>query len=220
MLRRRALVQPDATPYRWAAGCSYAELDLRARAVAARLGTGLPPGDRVLLAYPRGSDLAGAFYGCLYAGMVAVPMVTGPGGRDQEGAVAAAVGHVRPAAVLTGADGWTALAVDRGRTKVMEADGERVGGVPLRVLAEAWAPVGVLRTAAAYQRYIADGMGGGRLEPALSHDDLGAVTTEIARAARLGTPEDSLGWVASVHGIEDAVWRILLPVLAGGPAAG
>jgi non-ribosomal peptide synthetase component F len=216
MLRRRASARPHLVAYEGhGGGCSYAELDLRARAVAARLGVGLPPGDRVLLAYPRGTDLAGAFYGCLYAGMVAVPLVLGAGGADAERAVPGAVRRLRPAVVLTGGDAWTALAVDRARTAVVEADGTRVGGTPTSRLADGWSPVGVLRTASAYQRYVTDGLGGGRLEPALSHGALSDVIAELARAERLSTAQDGLGWIASVHGLDEAVWRILLPVQRG-----
>ncbi len=59
-------------------GCTrwdYADLDRKARAIAARLQAshaGLV-GQRVLLLYPPGLDFLAAFFGCLYAGAVAVP---------------------------------------------------------------------------------------------------------------------------------------------------
>ena len=56
-----------------AAHLTYAGLDLRARAIAAalqRLGAG---GQRALLLYPPGLEFVAAFFGCLYAGVVAVP---------------------------------------------------------------------------------------------------------------------------------------------------
>ena len=52
---------------------TYAELDQRARAVAAALQGIGERGDRVLLLYPAGLDFIAGFFGCLYAGMVAVP---------------------------------------------------------------------------------------------------------------------------------------------------
>lgn len=52
---------------------TYAELDRRAQAVAATLsGRGLQ-GQRVLLLFTPGLDFAVAFYGCMYAGAIAVP---------------------------------------------------------------------------------------------------------------------------------------------------
>ncbi|MFC4033665.1 AMP-binding protein [Streptomyces polygonati] len=209
-----ALPYPSTTPTGTAltgtAGRSFAELDRRARAVAARLGSLLQPGSRVMLAYPQGADLAGAFYGCLYAGMAAIPVVLSEPGAT--GPVGRAVTRCAPDLVLTGTDIWTPLAVDRTRTQVVEADGQRVGGDPVWRLAQDWRPVGVLRTAPAYHRYHDDGGVGGRLEPAMAHADLADVMGELAQAVRLGTDEENVGWIAAVHGVEDAVWRILLPV--------
>ncbi len=55
------------------AGVTYGELDLHARAIAARLQTITAPGDRALLLYPPGLEFLAAFFGCLYAGVIAVP---------------------------------------------------------------------------------------------------------------------------------------------------
>ena len=52
---------------------SYAELDERARAVAAALRESVSPGERALLLLPPGLDFIATFYGCLYAGVIAVP---------------------------------------------------------------------------------------------------------------------------------------------------
>ncbi|WXA99338.1 non-ribosomal peptide synthase/polyketide synthase [Pendulispora brunnea] len=52
---------------------TYAELDRRARAVAARLMREGASGERAVLLYPPGVDYVVAFLGCLYAGVVAVP---------------------------------------------------------------------------------------------------------------------------------------------------
>ena len=51
----------------------YADLDLSARTVASALAEQLRPGDRALLLYPPGLDFIRAFFGCLYAGVIAVP---------------------------------------------------------------------------------------------------------------------------------------------------
>src|SRR5262249_21939909 len=52
---------------------SYGELDARARAIAAALKEKAQPGERALLLYPPGAEFLCAFFGCLYAGVVAVP---------------------------------------------------------------------------------------------------------------------------------------------------
>ena len=52
---------------------SYADLDRRAKAIAAELSRLGKPGDRVLLLYPPCLEFIAGFFGCLYAGMIAVP---------------------------------------------------------------------------------------------------------------------------------------------------
>ena len=52
---------------------TFGELDRRARMIAGRLQLELSPGDRALLVYPAGLEFISAFFGCMYAGVVAVP---------------------------------------------------------------------------------------------------------------------------------------------------
>jgi acyl-CoA synthetase (AMP-forming)/AMP-acid ligase II len=79
LLRLRALDRDEETRFtflssRSEATClTYAELDRRARAVAALLQSRDAHGECVLLVYPLGPDFIAAFFGCLYAGAIAVP---------------------------------------------------------------------------------------------------------------------------------------------------
>jgi 8-amino-7-oxononanoate synthase/acyl carrier protein len=52
---------------------TYAELDRRARAIGSWLQSQGLSGERALLLYPAGLEFIAAFFGCLYAGAVAVP---------------------------------------------------------------------------------------------------------------------------------------------------
>jgi acyl-CoA synthetase (AMP-forming)/AMP-acid ligase II len=52
---------------------TFGELDQRARGIAAKLEAMGLRGERALLLYPPGLDFVAAFYGCLYAGVIAVP---------------------------------------------------------------------------------------------------------------------------------------------------
>ncbi len=54
-------------------------MDERARAIGGYLQGQAPAGSRALLLYPPGLDFIAAFFGCLYAGIVAVPVA--PPGR-------------------------------------------------------------------------------------------------------------------------------------------
>lgn len=53
---------------------TYAQLDVRARAIAAALQRSIVPGDRVMLVYPPGLEFIAALFGCFYAGAIAVPV--------------------------------------------------------------------------------------------------------------------------------------------------
>ncbi len=82
LLRFRARVQPDDRAFVFlrdgeheSDAASYAELDRRSRTIAAALQTRAAPGARALLMYPPGLDFVSAFFGCLYAGVVAVPVL-------------------------------------------------------------------------------------------------------------------------------------------------
>ncbi len=76
------------------------ELDLRARALATRLQDLGLAGGRALLLYPPGLDFIAAFFGCLYAGVVAVaahlPRLNRPMAR-----LRSIVADCGPSAVLT-----------------------------------------------------------------------------------------------------------------------
>lgn len=80
MLRTRAMAQPDSQAAAFldderdeVGRLTYVELDEKARAIGARLGAYGGPGERVLLLYAPGLEFVAAFFGCLYAGMIAVP---------------------------------------------------------------------------------------------------------------------------------------------------
>ncbi len=53
---------------------SFATLDVRARAIAVHLQERQLAGQRALLLYPPGLDYLSAFFACLYAGVIAVPV--------------------------------------------------------------------------------------------------------------------------------------------------
>ncbi len=78
--RSRAQHQPDVRGYTFlpdgmaeAGSLSYAEVDRQARSIAVALCRLAKPGDRALLLYPQGLDYIAGFFGCLYAGLIAVP---------------------------------------------------------------------------------------------------------------------------------------------------
>ncbi|WLH83117.1 non-ribosomal peptide synthetase [Pseudomonas sp. FP2338] len=79
-LQHRAAQTPDQVALRFLAESaadsvvlSYRDLDQRARTIAAALQANAALGDRAVLLFPSGPDYVAAFFGCLYAGVIAVP---------------------------------------------------------------------------------------------------------------------------------------------------
>ncbi|EKU96462.1 acyl-CoA synthetase (AMP-forming)/AMP-acid ligase II [Leptolyngbya sp. PCC 7375] len=86
LLRYRADRQPDQLAYQFledgkteTARYTYQQLDQHARAIAARLQQA--KGERALLLYPQGVEVMAAFCGCLYAGVIAIPVPPPDAGR-------------------------------------------------------------------------------------------------------------------------------------------
>jgi natural product biosynthesis luciferase-like monooxygenase protein/FkbM family methyltransferase len=80
ILRLRAEQQPSQTAYTFLTGegteaisQTYGALDAQARAVGVLLQSQVKAGETVLLLYPAGLEYVAAFFGCLYAGAIAVP---------------------------------------------------------------------------------------------------------------------------------------------------
>ncbi len=83
LLEQSAARDPDAVQYRYlhrgevdegVETLTRAQLVARARALGARIAAETAPGDRVLLLYPPGLETFVAFFACLYADVIAVPM--------------------------------------------------------------------------------------------------------------------------------------------------
>ena len=81
ILQYRAKEQPDQLAYRYLVDgeydevvMTYRELDSRACSIAALLQSFAKAGDRALLIFPPGLDFIAAFFGCLYAKILAVPV--------------------------------------------------------------------------------------------------------------------------------------------------
>ena len=81
MLVERAEAQPDQVAYTYlvdgiteSGTLTYRQLDRQSREIAVMLQSALDHGDRALLMYSPGLDFVSAFFGCLSAGVIAVPM--------------------------------------------------------------------------------------------------------------------------------------------------
>jgi len=79
LLEHRARTTPDKIAFRYVGDThgprelTYAQLSESASAIAARLRERGQPGERVLLLFPPGLEFIQAFFGCMAAGVIAVP---------------------------------------------------------------------------------------------------------------------------------------------------
>lgn len=107
VLQQRAAEEPGTRAYVFlnedgaeSVALTVGELHARALDVAGRLRAVCAPGDRALLMFPQSLDFIVAYFGCLYAGVVAVP-VNPPRRNKVQDATRSIVRDCAPAAVLT-----------------------------------------------------------------------------------------------------------------------
>jgi acyl-CoA synthetase (AMP-forming)/AMP-acid ligase II len=88
LLRDRASQQKDGHAYTFlidgkteSQPLTYGELDRQAKAIGALLQQYQAKGERALLLYPQGLEVIAAFCGCLYAGVIAIPVPPPESGR-------------------------------------------------------------------------------------------------------------------------------------------
>lgn len=120
---------------------TYGALDRAVRAIAASLRERLNPGERVLLLIPDGPRFIPAFFGCLAAGLVAVPALPPHPGSARTGTLRAIAADCRPAGVITGSPQGAA-----GRAELPEL--ERCRWVSVDELADSAPSEDLLDTAA------------------------------------------------------------------------
>jgi acyl-CoA synthetase (AMP-forming)/AMP-acid ligase II/acyl carrier protein len=107
LLRTRASALGDRPAFGFISGrdeeelcVTYRELDERAMAIGAELQALAGSGERALLIFPPGLDFVAAFFGCLYAGITAVP-VAPPGRNRMTSSVEAVFEASSPSMVLS-----------------------------------------------------------------------------------------------------------------------
>ncbi|HEV2158835.1 fatty acyl-AMP ligase [Bradyrhizobium sp.] len=107
VLARRAAEQGDDRAYVFVsdrgteeASLTFRQLHAAATALASRLTLAGQPGERAILVFPPGLEFLVAFFGCLMAGIIAVPMMM-PRRNSARDASAAILANCTPALALT-----------------------------------------------------------------------------------------------------------------------
>ena len=109
LLAKRAASQPDARAYIFLsdrgteeAALTFRQLHDAANACAVQLTAVARPGERALLVFPPGLEFIVAFFGCLIARVIAVPMMM-PRRQSARDSSAAIIANCEPAVALTSA---------------------------------------------------------------------------------------------------------------------
>jgi acyl-CoA synthetase (AMP-forming)/AMP-acid ligase II len=191
---------------------TYQELDLLARRTAAVLQGRYAVGDRAMLLFPAGLQFAVAMMGCLYAGLIAVPVPLPDRSAESRRRCAGVVRHAGVRVVLTEAASLPAVTAWR--------DGE--GLAALECLAidraapadpDAWNPPRLGADTVAMLQYTS----GSTSEPKgviITHD---TILTQVAMSRRMmGVGRDSRfgGWLPMHHDL-GLLGQLLQPVALG-----
>ncbi|GDY33391.1 fatty acyl-AMP ligase [Gandjariella thermophila] len=162
LCRARAAAEPDRRSFVFLAdgvaesdSLTLAELDRKARAIAVVLRAAAAPGARALLSYPPGLDFHAAFFGCLYAGVIPVPVAAldGTRGNLKWTRVDSIAANSRSTLLLSTADGLARVHPLLKQTEVLAgltviATDEVDAGA-----AEEWTPPEITADTVAYLQY-------------------------------------------------------------------
>ncbi|MFJ8794034.1 fatty acyl-AMP ligase [Streptomyces sp. NPDC102462] len=192
---------------------TYAELDARARSLAVRLHrAAIGPGERALLLYPAGLDFLAAFFGCLYAGVVAVPSSLPGRYRHERHRVRRIVDDSGAAAILTDTptrgdvEDWIAEE-GLGRIPLMATD-DGAGPGP-----DGWRMPPIDQSTLAVLQYTS-GSTGDPKGVMISHGNLLHNTANLAEVMKLDDTMRGGGWIPHFHDM-GLMGLIMTPLMIG-----
>ena len=224
LLRWRALRQPEQRTHTYLIDgevegdhLTHATLDRQARGIAALLQDNRAGGERALLLYPAGLEFVAAFFGCLYAGVIAVPLPAPNLAQPHRTLprLRAVISDAHPSVVLTtsaifaNAEGLFTQAPELRKLRWVATD-----AVPPS-LAQAWRDPGVTSNTLALLQYTS----GSTAEPkgvGISHANLLHNSGYISRLFAFNTNGVTVCWLPAFHdmGLTNGV---IQPVYHGRP---
>jgi amino acid adenylation domain-containing protein/non-ribosomal peptide synthase protein (TIGR01720 family) len=222
VLRSRAEEAPEAPAYTFLPEgeadrllISRAGLDQQARVIATALRAALPPGGRAVLLYPPGLDYVAGFFGCLYAGVIAVPAYPPDPSRIGRTLprLRAIVADARADVVLTTAliaslaEGFFQLAPDLRERRWIATD-------TLPQDASSWEDPGATADTVAFLQYTS-GSTGSPKGVILTHGNLVANLRSIRAAMDFSPSTVMVSWLPPYHDM-GLIGGILAPLFAGG----
>ncbi len=212
--RDHALRRGDRLAYRFSDGqsilatLSFGELDSSARHIAGFIQQRCMPGDRVLLLLDSGFDFVRAFFGCLYAGVVAVPLNL-PVGERRMAKIHAIAGDAGARLMLASAG------------SLKSAESERLGlecvdfaaGLADASAATDFRDLNITASAPAFLQYTS-GSTGAPKGVIVSHGNLLANEAMIKSSCSHGDDTVFVGWLPLFHDM-GLVGNVLQPAYVG-----
>jgi len=218
LARRRATDSADRVGYVFldsggaGATATWAELDARARAIAAHLQQLELAGQRAILLYPPGLEYLAAFFGCLYAGAVAVPALPPPPRRPPT-RLMGLIADAKPAVALGSTRALASLEQDQAALPALQAvrwlDTEQLDAAA----ASRWRPPAVSPETVAFLQYTSGSTGTPR-GVMLSHRNLLANLGQIQAAFETDASTDVVSWLPPYHDM-GLIGCVLQPMFAG-----
>lgn len=221
ILRQRATLTPEAIAYRLSQPeqsttrqFTYRELDAKAQQIGAWLAQQGRRGQRALLLYPFGLEFIAGFYGCLYAGVVAVPLYPPrPNRADQR--LLSVIADAQPTFALTTAKILDSLA-ERQAASTGLADLQWLATDTLETTAQApWQPHAPAPAELAFLQYTS-GSTGTPKGVMVSHANLLHNAAMIHSAFAMAPHSKGLMWTPFYHDM-GLIGGVIEPIYAGTP---
>ena len=221
LLRYRAAHQPSQLAFTFLqdgetedSSLTYRELDRLSRAIASQLQALGVSGERALLLYPPGLDYLAAFFGCLYAGVVAVPAYP-PRNQRNTPRIKAVVADAQAAIALT----TTAILSKVQSLLAEETDPDVIQWLTTDNLAsgieEGWQEPFINRDTLAFLQYTS-GSTGTPKGAMLSHGNLLHNATMTYRFMEHSPSSKFVSWLPTYHDM-GLIGGILQPLYGGFP---
>jgi acyl-CoA synthetase (AMP-forming)/AMP-acid ligase II/acyl carrier protein len=193
---------------------TYAALDQRARAIAVRLNQTVQIGDRVLLLHLPSLEFVTAFFGCLYAGVVAIPAYPPRNARH----------YPRIEAIVRDADAACVLTQTAMEDRLTSWLDQRAGTLPVICTeqesdhaAAGWMPPRVDGESLAFLQYTS-GSTGAPKGVMVTHRNLIANERMMQRAMRTAEGLTAVSWLPIYHDM-GLIGNLLQPLFRGGHCA-
>jgi amino acid adenylation domain-containing protein len=221
LVRRRAELMNDRSAYTFLVDgeqdeqrLTYGALDRSARALAAEMMSSAEPGQRALLLVPPGPDFVRAFFACLYAGVIAVPVPL-PSSKRGLPRVLSIVRDCRPSVMISTRGFLTSIADERGNKAIADLRALRL--LAIEDVQECAAPVyrrpPIDGGTIAFLQYTS-GSTGTPKGVVLTHDNLLANERAIASAFEHDEQSVIVGWLPPFHDM-GLIGNVLQPIFVG-----